>query len=192
MNMIPDDTTPPELMAKLHRLRDAVAAMQPPPALEADLTARLFPSATGATSAPVTVPKPVRRPPTSLERWAAWIAWPVAVTATAGLVSWTVYTNPAVSPQQEYLASIAARSAAERKPATPFLALASFDSIPSDLRGEVVSATLPRATLAEFGLPVSPMHAAEPINAEFLVGANGGVLAVRFVDSPETFDRADR
>ena len=52
------------------------------------------------------------------------------------------------------------------------------------MRSEVVSATLPRATLAEFGLPVSPMRAAEPINAEFLVGPNGGVLAVRFVDGP--------
>ncbi len=66
--------------------------------------------------------------------------------------------------------------------ATPFLALASFDDFPAGLRSEVVTATLPRATLAAFGLPVSPMRAAEPIAAEFLVGPNGGVLAIRFVD----------
>ncbi len=203
MNMIPDDTTPPELEARLRRLRETVATMQPPPALEAELTARVFPTAaavtagralatttvsTGIAARPIgEAPKPVRRTPTLVERWAAWIAWPVSVTATAGLVSWMVYTNPAVAPEQDYLAAVAAAqaAAAQRQTATPFLALAALDNIPSNLRGEVVSTTLPRATLAEFGLPVSPMRAAEPINAEFLVGANGGVLAVRFVDAAD-------
>jgi hypothetical protein len=55
--------------------------------------------------------------------------------------------------------------------------------IPAGMKSEVVTATLPRATLAEFGLPVSPIRAAEPIDAQFLIGPNGGVLAVRFVDN---------
>jgi hypothetical protein len=208
MNMIPDDTTPPELSARLLRLREAAAVLQPPPALESQLSARLFATASDASSthapreaadvvaasvsAAAKVPaKPERRTASRLERWAAWIAWPVSVTATAGLVSWMVYTNPAIAPDADIAAASAARAravahgdaAAGRDAATPFLALGSLDDIPAGgLRGELVSATLPRATLAEFGLPVSPMRAAEPINAEFLVGANGGVLAVRFVD----------
>ena len=74
-------------------------------------------------------------------------------------------------------------AAADGTAMTPFLALTSLDNIPAGTRSEIVSATVPRSTLAEFGLPVSPMRAADPIDAEFLVGANGGVLAVRFVES---------
>jgi hypothetical protein len=127
------------------------------------------------------------RPPTLLQRWAAWIAWPVSVTAATGLVSWMVYTNPAVAPEPALPAALTSYEtpANGALAATPFLALTSLDVISASGRNEVVSATLPRATLAEFGLPVSPMRAAEPIDAEFLVGPNGGVLAVRFVESAQ-------
>jgi len=187
MNMN-DDTTAPDVNARLLRLREVTRSLQPPEYVEAQLHARLFP---GAAAAPVagamTAPRAVaKRPPTLLQRWAAWIAWPVSVSAATGLVSWMVYTNPAVAPEP----LLPALTSYETSPdaalaATPFLALTSLDAISASGRNEVISATLPRATLAEFGLPVSPLRAAEPIDAEFLVGPNGGVLAVRFVESAQ-------
>jgi hypothetical protein len=188
MNMIPEDTMPPDLAARLARLREATATIQPPAYVEAQLNARLFGASNGATVAPSSATKPaLRRPPTFAERWAAWIAWPVSVTAAAGLVSWMVYTNPAIAPEQIGPSSVPALESRESNGAAmPFLALTSLDEIKPGARNEVVSATVPRATLAEFGLPVSPLRAAEPIDAEFLVGANGGVLAVRFVDTAPT------
>ena len=187
MNMN-DDTTSPDVNARLLRLREATRSLQPPEDVEAQLHARLFPGAAaapiaGATRAPRAV---AQRPPTPLQRWAAWIAWPVSVTAATGLVSWMVYTNPAVAPEPAMPALTSNETPADDAlAATPFLALTSLDAISASGRNEVVSATLPRATLAEFGLPVSPMRAAEPIDAEVLVGPNGGVLAVRFVESAQ-------
>jgi len=185
--MIPEDTMPHDLSARLMRLREAAATMQPPPDLEARLNARLFDAKNAQAAVAVTsraIAQQPRRTPALFERWAAWLAWPVSVTAAAGLVSWMVYTNPAIAPEQIGPAYPGYQSRQSSGVAgTPFLALTSLDNIKPGAGNEVVAATVPRATLAEFGLPVSPMRAAEPINAEFLVGANGGVLAVRFVDS---------
>ena len=46
----------------------------------------------------------------------------------------------------------------------------------------VMPARMPRMALAQFGLPVNPARAAEPIDAELLVRPDGAVLAVRFVN----------
>jgi len=45
----------------------------------------------------------------------------------------------------------------------------------------VVSAQLSRMTLAQFGLPVDPAQAAEVVDTELLIRADGALLAVRFV-----------
>ena len=187
MNMN-DDTTSPDVHARLMRLREATRTLQPPDDVAARLHARLFPDAAGSPVVRTRAASPAsaRRPTPLLQRWAAWIAWPVSVTAATGLVSWMVYTNPAVAPEPIVPALTSYESSADAGPAaTPFLALTSLDAISASGRNELVSATLPRATLAEFGLPVSPMRAAEPIDAEFLVGPNGGVLAVRFVETAQ-------
>ncbi|MEO8134195.1 MAG: hypothetical protein ABI831_09480 [Betaproteobacteria bacterium] len=188
MNQIADDECPTVLRSRLAALRNAVLAVAPPAYLEEALRARLFATAASAVD-PAPMPAP-RSAATSLprhgpwtDRWANWIAWPVSVMAATGLVSWMVYTNPAVAPEPVIMDRAVASTEGGRT-ATPFLALASFDDIDPVMRGEVVRTTLPRSTLAEFGLPVSPMHAAEPIEADFLVSADGGVLAVRFVDAP--------
>jgi hypothetical protein len=185
MNMFLEDPMPSGLRARLTRLSETAATIQPPASVEAQLVARLFDSAANAVPAHAVAAssKATRRTPTWIERWGAWLAWPVSVTAAAGLVSWMVYTNPAIAPEQIEPATPSYEVAGGATAATPFMALTSLDNIPPGSQSEVVSATLPRATLAEFGLPVSPMRAAEPIQAEFLVGANGGVLAVRFVES---------
>lgn len=185
MNRIDDNCspTPPDLAARLLRLRESAARIEPPPELETALRARLFAS---ARIAPGAEPRRTAMMRTAARasfgaRWSAWLAWPVTVTAATGLVSWIVYSHPGVAPEP------VARAASYEQidsgiAATPFLALTSLDEIPSAGETELVAATLPRATLAEFGLPVSPMLAAEPISAEFLVAPNGGVLAVRFVE----------
>jgi len=191
MNRIDEPVSPmsPALAAGLARLREAAARIEPPANLEAALRPRVHASTRGPArvpaqsargSSPARLDAPRSR---SFERWSAWLAWPVTVTATAGLVSWAVYSNPAVPPTPVGVTARQETRLDSDLAATPFLALTSLDDIPSAGRNEVVAATLPRATLAEFGLPVSPLLAAEPIDAEFLVAPNGGVLAVRFVET---------
>lgn len=177
------DQCPPALRERLAALRIASSAIVPPATLEEALRARLTPTRFVAAT-PGALPGTTRRAGAAswATRWANWIAWPISVTAAAGLVSWMVYSNPAVAPgavANEH----AVTSIEDGRVATPFLALAPFADIDPVMRGDVVRTTVPRATLAEFGLPVSPMRAAEPIDADFLVGADGGVLAVRFVDA---------
>ena len=193
-----DDAPTPALAGRIARLRERVATIEPPATIEAQLRARVFGAAAVTPVTPITPMTPVtaqrsaargasaaQTPRRWGERWAAALAGPVCVTAAAGLVSWIVYTHPAIAPEPvERMQPTATTSLGthDAMAATPFIALTSLDEIPAGARNEVVAATLPRTTLAEFGLPVSPMRAAEPIHAEFLVGANGGVLAVRFVD----------
>jgi len=200
MNMN-EDPTSQDVTARLLRLRESASAIEPPAYVEARLLAQLYPDATrsAATAGEDAVviraarahagsaPPSGRHAPgeSRIERWGAWIAWPVSMTVATGFLSWMVYTNPAVAPEPLPAMTSVEAAADDALAATPFVALASLDTISASSRNEVVTATLPRATLAEFGLPVSPLRAAETIDAEFLVGANGGVLAVRFVDSRE-------
>lgn len=64
--------------------------------------------------------------------------------------------------------------------ATPFFALAGIDAIAAEGAPVVVSSQVPRAALADYGLPVDPARVDEPVNAEFLMSRAGVVLAVRF------------
>ena len=177
------DECPPVLRDRLAALRVASTAIAPPARLEDALRARLASAPHGVALANAR-PDPAWRAHASswTARWANWIAWPVSVTAAAGLLSWMVYSNPPIAPES-MVGEGAANSVEDSRVATPFLALAPFGDIDPVMRGEVVRTTVPRATLAEFGLPVSPMRAAEPIDADFLVGSDGGILAVRFVDA---------
>jgi hypothetical protein len=63
-----------------------------------------------------------------------------------------------------------------------FIALASMDAIAAEPAPRIVPAQLPRATLAEFGLPVDPARADVPVRTELLMSPRGVVLAVRFVE----------
>jgi hypothetical protein len=73
-------------------------------------------------------------------------------------------------------AALAARGAGDE-----FMAVASLAEIESAGDAMVVSARLPRMTLAQLGLPVNPARAADAIDTELLVRRDGSVLAVRFV-----------
>jgi hypothetical protein len=67
-----------------------------------------------------------------------------------------------------------------RLTATPFFALVAADAIAAERSPIVVESTLPRVTLADYGLPVDPARVDEAVGAEFLLSRAGVVLAVRF------------
>jgi hypothetical protein len=67
-----------------------------------------------------------------------------------------------------------------RLAATPFFALVGADAIAAERSPIVVESTLPRVTLADYGLPVDPARVDEAVGAEFLLSRAGVVLAVRF------------
>jgi hypothetical protein len=190
---------PPELEARLRRQlfgmgQSSVAAARASVAVAAPAPMHAAPARIHAAPAPIRNVRSSARSAiasrnspsagTFAERWAAWLVWPVSVAATIMLCSWMLVGQPALDPAIDAVKSPAemlAQPSIESDGGTPFLALAPLDEISAAGRSEVVTATVPRATLAGFGLPVSPMHAADDISAEFLVAPSGGVLAVRFV-----------
>jgi hypothetical protein len=64
--------------------------------------------------------------------------------------------------------------------ATPFIALVGTDAIAAERAPLVVSSQVSRAVLADYGLPIDPARADQPVDADFLVTRSGIVLAVRF------------
>ena len=105
-----------------------------------------------------------------------WWMPPLALAATVALVSWMVRA-PLTAPQ---LASVAP-AALENDPG-PFLALKPLERIALEPGTTVVSTEFPRALLADWGLPVSPDRAGEPVRAEMLYSAEGEPLAVRLIN----------
>jgi len=102
----------------------------------------------------------------------SWLAWPLALAAAIGVISWTLRPHDNAPP---------AIPAAAAPVATQFIPLVPVADIEQTRGAYVVSAPMPRTMLAELGLPVSPARAAEPIASELLVRADGTVLAVRFL-----------
>ena len=185
VNAIDEDA---RLDAGFEAIRRAASALPPPDELEARLRRQLY----GATRAGVTracatntVAATGSKGIAFRERWAAWLVWPVSVAATIVLCSWMLVRQPAIDPAIDGPRSVAELEAMPSYESadggTPFLALAPLDEIAAAGQSEIVATTVPRATLAGFGLPVSPMHAGDDIAAEFLVAPGGGLLAVRFV-----------
>jgi hypothetical protein len=137
----------------------------PDPMIETALLARVrerraLHSVAAARSAPV------RR---GAARWWRGIAFGVPV-ALAGLVT--------VGVGVRLLAPMP--SDAGREIATPFIALVGSDALATERAPIVVTSQVARTTLADYGLPVDPARADEPIDAEFLMSRGGLVLAVRF------------
>jgi hypothetical protein len=99
---------------------------------------------------------------------------PLALAATIALASWMV-RGPA-APAAEGIA--VEGSAAD---AGPFLALKPLERIALEPGTRLVSTEFPRALLADWGLPVAPDRAGEPVRAEMLYSADGEPLAVRLI-----------
>ena len=104
-----------------------------------------------------------------------WWVPPLALAATIAMVSWIV-RGPAPGP-----AALSRPAVTEEDPG-PFLALKPLERIALEPGTTVVATEFPRALLADWGLPVSPDRAAEPVRAEMLYSAEGEPLAVRLVN----------
>ena len=144
------------LDSRLDDLKREMASVQAPDAIEASLLARFGKE---------------RRKAVRPQLW--WIP-PLALAATLALVSWMVRL-PSPAPPAEPM------PAASDDPG-PFLALKPLERIAIEPSTTVVATEFPRALLADWGLPVSPDRAGEPVRAEMLYSADGEALAIRLVN----------
>jgi hypothetical protein len=109
------------------------------------------------------------------KRPALWWIPPLAMAATLALVSWIVrIPGSEVAPAR--VATLAPADDA------PFLALKPLERIALEPSTTVVATEFPRALLADWGLPVAPDRAGEPVRAEMLYSADGEPLAVRLIN----------
>lgn len=100
-----------------------------------------------------------------------WWLPPLALAAALALVSWMVGSPVPVAPSPP----------AAEDPG-PFLALKPLERIALEPSTTVVATEFPRALLADWGLPVPPDRAGEPVHAEMLYSADGEPLAVRLIN----------
>jgi hypothetical protein len=102
-----------------------------------------------------------------------WWMPPLALAATLALVSWMVRAPLLPAPPAVALA--------QAPDGGPFLALRPLERIALEPSATVVQTQFPRALLADWGLPVSPDRAGEPVRAEMLYSSRGEALAVRLL-----------
>jgi hypothetical protein len=152
----------PSLDDRLRALSGALADAAPPGHVDRAVATAIASARRRAT------PKP-----RVLERW---LAWPLALAASIFAISFVVRQAP---PDE---LSPAAVAGALRHVAASFVPVVAPEVIERSGDAYVVSARLPRTTLAQFGLPVSPERIGESVDTELLVRPDGAVLALRFVD----------
>jgi hypothetical protein len=140
---------------RLDDLRRELATLEPPAAMENALAAKFR---------------------THRRRPRLWWMPPIALAATIALASWIVRGPEA---DNQALVSLAPTTI-DSDP--PFLALRPLANIANEKGAHVVSSEFPRALLADWGLPVPPERAGEPVRAEMLYSANGEPLAVRLLN----------
>ena len=104
-----------------------------------------------------------------------WFAWPLALAASIAVLSFIVRSMP---PDAVMADPVVAQMRSDANDFMPVVPLADIERAGDAM---VVSARLPRMTLAELGIPVHPARAADAIDTELLVRRDGSVLAVRFV-----------
>ena len=147
------------LDARLRDLRFALQGVAAPAALEAPLLAKFRRNA-----------KPARP--------SLWWVPPLALAATIALVSWIIR-----GPLPPMDAAVQAQALANNpSDDAPFLALRPLERIALEPGTTVVATEFPRAQLADWGLPVSPDRAGEPVRAEMLYSADGEALAIRLIN----------
>lgn len=146
--------------------RDDVAQRAPDPMVEAQLLTRVR-ERRALQSVSAARRTPVRRP---APPWWMRLSFGLPVAFAAALIV-LLGTRP--------LAPVGP-SAPQRAIATPFIALVGSEALAAEPAPVVVSSQVARPTLADYGLPVDPARADEPVDAEFLVSRSGVVLAVRF------------
>jgi hypothetical protein len=142
----------------LAALRRELRSVHPPAALEVALAAHF------------------RRERARAARPRLWWMPPLALAATVAMVSWIA--RAPLPPMQTPVVTPAAMETED----APFLALRPLERIALEPGTTVVATEFPRALLADWGLPVSPDRAGEPVRAEMLYSARGEALAVRLID----------
>ena len=141
---------------RLAELRGALQAVKAPAALDEPLAARF-------------------RRTHAMRRPSLWWMPPLALAATVAMVTWML-RGPMPRPV------VPERAPTTVNDAGPFLALKPLERIALEPGTTVVSTEFPRALLADWGLPVSPERAGEPVRAEMLYSADGEALAVRLLN----------
>lgn len=152
--------------AWLEAARGDAARRAPDPMVETQLLARVRERA-ALSSIAAARPVPVRA--ASMPRWTRRIF--VLPAALAGVLALIVGLRLLAPPPS---------AVTVREVATPFIALVGTEALASERSPVVVTSKIARTALADYGLPVDPARADEPIDAEFLVSTSGVVLAVRF------------
>jgi hypothetical protein len=117
----------------------------------------------------------LRRQQREARRPRLWWMPPLALAATLAIASWMVRAPMPTAPL-----AAAPNAPVEADPG-PFLALKPLERIALEPGTTVVATEFPRALLADWGLPVSPDRAGEPVRAEMLYSAEGEALAVRLI-----------
>jgi hypothetical protein len=159
-------STPPppgRLDDRLAALKHELATCEPPPSTDRAIAAAIE-RATRKRARNALAPR-------TLERW---LAWPVALAASIGLVA--VAVRPMLGGETS-APPVAARAASPS-----FMPLVPVAEIERSSDAYVVPARVPRMALAQFGLPVNPARAGEGIDTELLVRPDGAVLALRFIN----------
>jgi len=142
---------------KVDELKRELASLSAPASLEGRLLARF------------------RSTRPTVQRPRLWWMPPLALAATIALVTWMI-RGPL--PKDQPIVALNPIDA----DAGPFLALKPLDRIALEPGATVVTTQFPRALLAEWGLPVAPDRAGEPVRAEMLYSADGEPLAVRLLN----------
>jgi hypothetical protein len=150
----------PELEAGLAALRTHAQSWVPPARLDAAIAA----AAHRSTGTPARLRRAAQH----------WVAWPLALAASVAIVSIALRGSLQHAPLDT-----ASPATPPRPSFTPIVPMAEIQQTADAV---VVPARVPRMTLAQYGLPLDPTHADEPVNAELLVRRDGAVLAYRFAD----------
>jgi len=113
-----------------------------------------------------------------LRRARAWIS-PVSIGAIAAAMAVLVWIgpvpfNPLANPPDQ--ASLADEAAAD------FYPLPDADALPPVESAMVVRVQMPMESLESIGFPVNPDRAADPVEAEVLLGQDGLARGVRLVE----------
>jgi hypothetical protein len=148
----------PDLDRALAALKAATCDQAPPPAVDTAIARAIARASTRRRFVLAWKPR--------------WMLAPAAIAAAVGVVF--IAYRSALDPVRDELPAATARPATQFMPVVP---MAELEQSPTAL---IVPARLPRMSLAELGLPVSPERAADAIDAELLVRPDGTLLAVRF------------
>jgi hypothetical protein len=157
--------TLPTLDDRLRALSDALAHAQPPETVDRSVAAAIG----GADKRRMRAAAPIHA-------WERWLAWPLALAASMFAISFVVRQAPA----DERSPALAADTL--QRVGETFVPVVAREVLEQAGDAYVISARLPRTTLAELGLPVHPERIGEAVDAELLVRPDGALLALRFVN----------